>query len=224
MSLSFLSLQTYQFIMLNFDAYASHHITVVRATRLSILSIFSLLLLLARIQTTILMFILWPDHYDEIFYICLFFGIAVMILIASIMIVFGRLMWSKRSAGTSDSTAISVSELSTTVDTMSKYQSGDTIVVTSHGAETQPTTNISSTNANTAPAFVPLATKDEASETTSDIDLPVPLSIPSISNRNNVSRGEILQKCVTHCIQRSAIFQIPIEAATHVQHIHAEHL
>lgn len=105
---------------------------------------------------------------------------------ASIMIVFGRLMWSKRTANSSDSTAISVSELSTAVDTMSKFQSGDTIVVTSLSADTLPTTNISHSNANMPPAG--LGVKDEsASVTASDIDLSVPLSIPSISNRNNVS-------------------------------------
>lgn len=176
-------------------------------------------------------YVFFPDHYDEIFYICLFFGIAVMILMASIMIVFGRLMWSKRTASTSDSTAISVSELSTTVDGMSKYQSGDTIVATSLGAETQPTTNISNSNANVISTGIPLGTKDEASETTSDIDLPAPLSIsiPSISNRNNVSPNQFNHTTMmTHCIQTSLI-QCLLEntyakAATHVQHIYAKHL
>lgn len=102
----------------------------------------------------------------------------------SIMIVFGRLMWSKRTANTSDSSAVSVSELSTTVDAMSKFQSGDTIVVTSMAAtDTPPTTNIN--NAQITPATISM--KEEANETASDIDLSTPLSIPSISNRNNVS-------------------------------------
>lgn len=110
---------------------------------------------------------------------------------ASIMIVFGRLMWSKRTANTSDSTGVSVSELSTTVDTMGKFHSGDAIVVTSMANDTPQTTNISNSSAQITPANV--TTKEDTSETASDIDLSTPLSIPSISNRNNVSYAMALK-------------------------------
>ncbi|XP_055301870.1 uncharacterized protein LOC129568237 [Sitodiplosis mosellana] len=116
-------------------------------------------------------------HYDEIFYICLFFGIAVLILLSSIMIVFGRIILHKRSASTMNSGAASVSELSTTVDAMTKLQSSDTIVVTTMNNDNDTNITKTGTNINNS--------TDKRTENTSDIDLTTPISIPSISNRNN---------------------------------------
>lgn len=95
------------------------------------------------------------------------------------MIVFGRIILHKRNASALNSGAVSVSELSTTVDAMTKLQSSDTIGVTTITADSE-TTN---TKANNAIAN----STDECNESTSDIDLTAPMSIPSISNRNNVS-------------------------------------
>lgn len=119
-------------------------------------------------------------HYDEIFYICLFFGIAVLILLSSIMVVFGRIILHKRNASAMNSSAVSVSELSTTVDAMTKLQSSDTIVVTTMTTDS----DVVNTKAS-SPAIA--NANDECIDGTSDIDLTTPISIPSISSRNNVS-------------------------------------
>lgn len=99
------------------------------------------------------------------------------------MIVFGRILLHKRNTSTIDSTAVSVSELSTTVDAMTKLQSNDAIVVTTMTTDAETTTN----NATNIIRSDLTATNDENTENTSDIDLTTPLSIPSISSRNNVS-------------------------------------
>lgn len=130
-------------------------------------------------------------HYDEIFYICLFFGIAVLILLSSIMIVFGRIILHKRNASTMNSGAASVSELSTTVDAMTKLQSSDTIVVTTMASDSDTNITKLGTNINNS--------TDEHNENVSDIDITTPISIPSISSRNNVSH---FQRCYCfeyHC-------------------------
>lgn len=99
------------------------------------------------------------------------------------MIVFGRILLHKRNTSTIDSTAVSVSELSTTVDAMTKLQSNDAIVVTTMTTDAETTTN----NATNIIRSDLTASNDENIENTSDIDLTTPLSIPSISSRNNVS-------------------------------------
>lgn len=107
------------------------------------------------------------------------------------MIVFGRILLHKRNNSAMNSGAESVSELSTTVDAMTKLQASDPVVVTtmndlggSNGNESNgsiaETTNNSLVNGS-------LPTVDESIENTSDIDLSAPISIPSISSRNNVS-------------------------------------
>lgn len=116
------------------------------------------------------------------------------------MLVFGRLLLHKRNNSTMNSTAASVSELSTTVDAMTKLQSTDAVVVTT--MTNDPTNDIESTKAKAivktaAPTTTVakqtmqnnggLASIDETIDNTSDIDLTTPMSIPSISNRNNVS-------------------------------------
>lgn len=136
-----------------------------------------------QIKTKICVFclIFVAAHYDEIFYICLFFGIAVLILLSSIMIVFGRIILHKRNASRMNSGAASVSELSTTVDALTKLQSSDTIVVTTITNDNDTVTNATKTGSNINNST------DERTESTSDIDLTAPISIPSISSRNNVS-------------------------------------
>ncbi|XP_031633868.1 uncharacterized protein LOC116347430 [Contarinia nasturtii] len=128
-------------------------------------------------------------HYDEIFYICLFFGIAVLILLCSIMYVFGRIILHKRNASAMNSGAVSVSELSTTVDAMTKLQSSDTIVVTTMTTtdnDTTATTTKNTNNTNIKSTGIAINnTNDECTDNTSDIDLKTPMSIPSISSRNN---------------------------------------
>lgn len=118
-------------------------------------------------------------HYDEIFYICLFFGIAVLILLSSIMIVFGRIILHKRTANSMNSGGASASDLSTTVDALTKLQSSDTIVVTTMTTDNDTTKNGTGNTVNKS--------TDECNENTSDIDLTTTMSIPSISSRNNVS-------------------------------------
>ena len=51
------------------------------------------------------------------------------------MFVFGRIILHKRQASAMNSGAVSVSELSTTVDAMTKLQSSDSIVVTTLNAD-----------------------------------------------------------------------------------------
>lgn len=118
-------------------------------------------------------------HYDEIFYICLFFGIAVLILLSSIMFVFGRIILHKRNASAMNSGAASVSELSTTVDAMTKLQSSDTIGVTTMANDNDTANGKNSTTITSS--------TDECTENAPNIDLTAPMSIPSISSRNNVS-------------------------------------
>lgn len=105
------------------------------------------------------------------------------------MIVFGRIIVNKRNASAMNSGAASVSELSTTVDAMTKLQSSDTIVVTTLTTDTESTNPAKNTNTTTTPTTTSInKSTDECTESTSDIDLTTPMSIPSISSRNNVSR------------------------------------
>lgn len=89
-----------------------------------------------------------------------------------------------------NSGAASCSELSTTVDAMTKLQSTDAVIVTTMTNDNTPTGEITSTVPSpSAPATTNnggLASIDENIDNTSDIDLTTPMSIPSISNRNNV--------------------------------------
>lgn len=113
----------------------------------------------------------------------------MLILLSSIMIVFGRIIANKRNASAMNSGAASVSELSTTVDAMTKLQSSDTIVVTTLTTDTESTNPAKNTNTTTTPTNTSInKSTDECTESTSDIDLTTPMSIPSISSRNNVSR------------------------------------
>lgn len=99
-----------------------------------------------------------------------------------------------------NSGAVSVSELSTTVDAMTKLQSSDTIVVTTLNAddagEATKTKDgpiggggISSGGIGGGGKVAMSVVTDKMGNDSiaSDIDLTAPLSIPSISNRNNVS-------------------------------------
>lgn len=107
------------------------------------------------------------------------------------MIVFGRIILHKRNASTMNSSAASVSELSTTVDAMTKLQSSDTIVVTTITTDSDNNITKVGTNINNS--------TDEHIENASDIDINTPISIPSISSRNNVSH---FQRCYCfeyHC-------------------------
>lgn len=110
------------------------------------------------------------------------------------MLVFGRIILHKRQASAMNSGAVSVSELSTTVDAMTKLQSSDTIVVTSlNGADddagdaTKTKDGLNGGGGGKKIALNDVADKMGNDSIASDIDLKAPLSIPSISNRNNVS-------------------------------------
>lgn len=97
------------------------------------------------------------------------------------MIVFGRIILHKRNTASGmNSGAVSISEVSTTIDAMTKLQSSDAIVVTSL------TNDIDGNNTKIAASTINNPT-DECTENTSDIDLTTKMSIPSISSRNNVS-------------------------------------
>lgn len=106
-----------------------------------------------------------------------------------------------------NSAGASVSELSTTVDAMTKLQSTDAVAVTTMTndpidvestakAITKATAPTTATTASTTTKTTTtlsmqnnsgLASIDENIDNTSDIDLTTPMAIPSISNRNNVS-------------------------------------
>lgn len=103
-----------------------------------------------------------------------------------------------------NSGAVSVSELSTTVDAMTKLQSSDTIVVTALNADDDDATKTKDNGMSIGGGgggggggngvvisngkAMNVATDDMGSDSNApDIDLTAPLSIPSISNRNNVS-------------------------------------
>lgn len=117
------------------------------------------------------------------------------------MLVFGRIILHKRQASAMNSGAVSVSELSTTVDAMTKLQSSDTIVVTTlnadDGGDATKTKDgsigggigsVIGGGGGGKIAMSGVVTDKMGNDTiTSDIDLTTPLSIPSISNRNNVS-------------------------------------
>lgn len=156
-------------------------------------------------------------HYDEIFYICLFFGIAVLILLSSIMFVFGRIILHKRNASAMNSGAVSVSELSTTVDAMTKLQSSDTIVVTTMTTDND-TTATATKNANNSNIKSGNNTinnsNDECADITSDIDLTTPMSIPSISSRNNVSTQRQFYT-ICHYMQQTIVCSLCILSHLH---------
>lgn len=115
------------------------------------------------------------------------------------MLVFGRIILHKRQASAMNSGAVSVSELSTTVDAMTKLQSSDTIVVTTLNAGDDDGGDATKTKDGPngigmggiggagKVALTGVTDKMGSDSIASDIDLKAPLSIPSISNRNNVS-------------------------------------
>lgn len=105
------------------------------------------------------------------------------------MLVFGRIILHKRQASAMNSGAVSVSELSTTVDAMTKLQSSDTIVVTTLNATDDGGGGGDMTKTKDGPNGGGIGATDKMGNDSiaSDIDLKAPLSIPSISNRNNVS-------------------------------------
>lgn len=114
------------------------------------------------------------------------------------MLVFGRIILHKRQASAMNSGAVSVSELSTTVDAMTKLQSSDSIVVTTLNADDADDATktkdgpigggISSVGMGGGKVAMSGVTDKMGNDSiASDIDLTAPLSIPSISNRNNVS-------------------------------------
>lgn len=109
------------------------------------------------------------------------------------MLVFGRIILHKRQASAMNSGAVSVSELSTTVDAMTKLQSSDTIIVTTlnagadDGGDATKTKDGPIGGGGGKVAMSSVADKMGNDSIASDIDLKAPLSIPSISNRSNVS-------------------------------------
>lgn len=112
------------------------------------------------------------------------------------MLVFGRIILHKRQASAMNSGAVSVSELSTTVDAMTKLQSSDPIVVTALNGDDGDVTKTKEGcgggggGGGVGGSVKAMSMTDEAVGSDSiapDIDLKTPLSIPSISNRSNVS-------------------------------------
>lgn len=111
------------------------------------------------------------------------------------MLVFGRIILHKRQASAMNSGAVSISELSTTVDAMTKLQSSDTIVVTALNADdvdaatkTKDNSIVGIGGISNGGSKSMNAADDVGTDTiASDINVTTPLSIPSISNRNNVS-------------------------------------
>lgn len=54
----------------------------------------------------------FADHHDELFYICLLFGVVVLILLSSILVVIGRIVLNKRRIN--NATKLQTSETGTT--------------------------------------------------------------------------------------------------------------